>query len=501
VTPVDPDPPWSDIKDNEGSALVRRVRTSVRTRVCISLVSLALSLITLEVGLRLAARSYLARTVTSVERIDYGDGNQRILCVGDSFTFGGLTRRDQTYPKYLERELRTRLPGTRLQVFNQGVCEYNTFQVRTFLPRWLELYQPDLVVLLVGSSNRYNPWGHEPAGGSALGRAARAVGRLRTVKLMRIIGVNLSAKLLAWRPAPPPGAAVGLDGRTVGENYFLAAEGWQASMSGIRSPQAEPVMDAWYLYNTQGVEPALERLDRAEAQGQLDDVMLVSRGFFLSHDMKLDRARETFDRAEAEFPDSELVRNQVAYFYYWAAETAVRLGEHGEAVSLLLDGIRTWPHDEYTYYALGKTFDLQSQYDADHVAAELRALLEAEPSLADSGNFMGQLERFENLETWQAEVRAWIAEDLDSMARMVDRQGAQLVVQNYPVDYPTPNGLLAAAAEEHALPLVDQRAAFEARIGVHGRDRYLLDDDHCTPEGHQLMAAQVARVIEPLVGR
>ncbi len=476
----------------------KRRRYSLKVRLAISAVSLVLSLAALEVGLRLAARSYLVRTVTAVEQIDYSPGTHRILCVGDSFTFGGLTTRDQTYPKYLERELRNRRPGMRFQVFNQGVCEYNTYQVRTFLAQWMELYQPSTVILLVGSSNRYNPWGHD-GDSSAFTRALRSLGRLRTVKLFRIIGVNLSAKVLAWQPATPAGGPVGLDGRPTGENYFLAAEGWQATMAQVRSPSDQPLWDAWYRYNTHGAGLALARIEQAEQAGWTDDGLLVSKGFFLSRAGEVDKAVEAYDRAEAEYPDSELVRNQVAHFYYWAAEEAVRGGDHDEAVALLLDGIRTWPHDEYTYYALGKAFELQSRYDADHVVAELRALLDADPSLADNGNFLGQLQRFEGLEQWQDEVRDWIADDLDAMARTCRRHDTDLVLQNYPVDYPTPNELLAAAAAEHDLQLVDQRAAFQQRIEMHGRETYLLDDDHCTPTGHQLMAAQVARTLEPLL--
>lgn len=65
----------------------------------------------------------------------------RVLCLGDSFTWGWGVGDDETYPKVLEREL----PGS--EGINAGVCGWGTAQELLWLEREGLAYAPDAVVL------------------------------------------------------------------------------------------------------------------------------------------------------------------------------------------------------------------------------------------------------------------------------------------------------------------------------------------------------------------
>ena len=71
---------------------------------------------------------------------------RRILCLGDSVTFGHWVTAEQAFPRQLERVLSGRISG-RLEVINAGVPGYSPFQEA----RWLEeqgwSYQPDLILV------------------------------------------------------------------------------------------------------------------------------------------------------------------------------------------------------------------------------------------------------------------------------------------------------------------------------------------------------------------
>ncbi|MCZ6649803.1 MAG: SGNH/GDSL hydrolase family protein [Acidobacteria bacterium] len=73
-------------------------------------------------------------------------GTRRILCLGDSVTFGHWVTAEQAFPRQLERVLSPRVDG-RLEVINAGVPGYSPFQEF----RWLEdegwSYQPDLIIV------------------------------------------------------------------------------------------------------------------------------------------------------------------------------------------------------------------------------------------------------------------------------------------------------------------------------------------------------------------
>ena len=71
----------------------------------------------------------------------------RVLVTGDSSIYGWGVRDNETYAVYLERELRSRLPGKRIEVINLGVPGYSTEQTIRLLERVGWSYEPDLVVV------------------------------------------------------------------------------------------------------------------------------------------------------------------------------------------------------------------------------------------------------------------------------------------------------------------------------------------------------------------
>jgi hypothetical protein len=68
-------------------------------------------------------------------------GGLRVLCLGDSFTWGWGVGDDETYPKVLEREL------AGVEAVNAGVCAWGTAQELVWLEREGFGYGPDAVTL------------------------------------------------------------------------------------------------------------------------------------------------------------------------------------------------------------------------------------------------------------------------------------------------------------------------------------------------------------------
>jgi lysophospholipase L1-like esterase len=78
----------------------------------------------------------------------------RILCVGDSFTFGAGAKNGYSYPEQLQKLL----DGEKLKytVYNLGIPGTNSSTVLLNLPGWIELYKPRVVVLLIGANDLWN---------------------------------------------------------------------------------------------------------------------------------------------------------------------------------------------------------------------------------------------------------------------------------------------------------------------------------------------------------
>lgn len=77
-------------------------------------------------------------------------GTLRILCVGDSCTFGSGAKTKQAYPARLEALLRERLGGRAVEVVNAGVPGFSSFQGLQLLESVGYGLEPDVVLFVLG---------------------------------------------------------------------------------------------------------------------------------------------------------------------------------------------------------------------------------------------------------------------------------------------------------------------------------------------------------------
>jgi lysophospholipase L1-like esterase len=77
----------------------------------------------------------------------------RVLCTGDSNTYGYLVESEQAYPKVLEREWNRDAERGPIEVMNVGYPGTNSSQLRKNFPRFLSLFRPDVVTMMVGAND------------------------------------------------------------------------------------------------------------------------------------------------------------------------------------------------------------------------------------------------------------------------------------------------------------------------------------------------------------
>jgi len=85
------------------------------------------------------------------------DGELRILCVGDSCTFGTGVRYDETYGVVLARTLSNSALDFKARSVLLALPGYSTYQDLVLLRQRVDELQPDLVVLYCGAWNDYLP--------------------------------------------------------------------------------------------------------------------------------------------------------------------------------------------------------------------------------------------------------------------------------------------------------------------------------------------------------
>jgi lysophospholipase L1-like esterase len=118
------------------------------------LVPLGLAIGLLAVELVLQVLSFAARSVVG-RGLPTGwlTGSVRVLCLGDSNTYGLYVERDEAYPARLEALWNERIASPRLEVLNLGVPGTSSSSLLRDYPVRLATFDPDVVLVLVGAND------------------------------------------------------------------------------------------------------------------------------------------------------------------------------------------------------------------------------------------------------------------------------------------------------------------------------------------------------------
>lgn len=129
-------------------------KSSVRDKIVCILFGVLLTLVVLELFLRLLGFGY---KLTHKVPVDAG-ADYRIFCVGESTTCGIGSSNDAlyNYPHQLETILNKKFPGLHTQCFFDLDIGINTTENLIKLPAYIKRYRPNLVIFMVGMNNWWN---------------------------------------------------------------------------------------------------------------------------------------------------------------------------------------------------------------------------------------------------------------------------------------------------------------------------------------------------------
>jgi lysophospholipase L1-like esterase len=187
-------------------------------------------------------------------------GKRRIVCLGDSNTYGIYVERDQPYPQTLEKliaEPDGSLPPT--EVLNLGFPGNNSSKIRHALPRILRELRPDIVTLMVGT----NDWWTEPEPDPGRTKDPPTLTdwlyrHSRMYRLMFMIRRSLRTPTVSVDRRPNPDRSSAAGSVSLGETVFEWQ--WQKREGGVTNwaPALRDNLRAMVqLCREQGVQPVL----------------------------------------------------------------------------------------------------------------------------------------------------------------------------------------------------------------------------------------------------
>lgn len=127
-------------------------RAEYAARIALVGLGIVLGLALLEGALQLAA---VFVSPNRLPALPASVGTTRLLCVGDSNTYGLWVERQEAYPQVLERLWNGDATRGTLEALNLGVPGMTTSKLRNALPGLLDAFAPDMVAISVGANDPY----------------------------------------------------------------------------------------------------------------------------------------------------------------------------------------------------------------------------------------------------------------------------------------------------------------------------------------------------------
>jgi len=494
----------------------------------------------------------LHRNPSHDSRID-DDGVLRILCVGDSFTFGdGASTPETSYPMALKRELQERL-GSPVEVLNTGWPGNDSRDVLAFLDEHLRTFRPHVVVVLVGANDVWNR--PELLTDPSTTRNSHGFNlRWRTARLVRLL-LQDRRDAGRWDNAGTPSSSMIAAARRLIAEAGIHTAGRPGSPE-LSKRVRETRGRTWSAIDKRAYHAAIATLEAGIAVE--DHPMLralLVRTYGLSGDRE--RASTALDELRArtaEHPD----RDHEIYL----VEALWHAGRVEEAFALGREVVERYPDAPTGWRVLGQT-----GFRIDHEVAKLafRRFVEVsgpvQPSLAWAVADLGRLLADESPEDATRLLHAGLllsgslakhpfasyaisakripaemvktqldVADLDargssllqaayddvyggsasqwrqvlrrhllSMGAMVRDSDAQAVFLSYPF-FNHHEAVIRAAAMESGAKFVPVRERFDRELETHSRDELFVKDGHCNDTGYAIVADEVGEAILCFLG-
>lgn len=229
----------------------------------------------------------------------------------------------------------------------------------------------------------------------------------------------------------------------------------------------------------------LDKIIRLEPENRRTYEIMLS---FYRENGEFEKAQELYETKFLE----EGITTRFKNFYYRMAYYLIYYGKFGEAVEYFLKAFEQNPRlDLHCYYYFSKAFDLQNKYDAKYVLNKFEEISKKYPDLQNNTSFNTCKESFKNRERFEEDILEWLQADIEKIIDICRKKDIKLIIQNYPFPYHAVNNLLRQTAEKNNIIFIDNYSVFEKIAEEDGYDKYFLDFDHCTPEGHRIIADNV----------
>ena len=525
-------------------------KTTLRQKVFLILFGVFLTLVGIEIVLRLGGFIFLTLQEQRNRASLVKNGEYRIMCVGESTTaLGG----EDAYPRQLEKILNAGQDNIKFTVVNKGIPAITSHHIVLHLEDYLSQYKPHMVVAMMGVNDTLENLKSFPA---AQPRWMQFFEEFRVLKLLRFLNLHWTAnskarqdprfkqhleKLEQELNAKPSSAGFtklahlsrasghpDKEFRLLSKALELDANNSEAKRTlGFYYKRIGEYAKAVQLFEemrqAMGSDEKLRLAVYAELGesyklwGKIDQAERIFKEaiiFFPRHpgayaalaEIYLEQGR--YEEAEKFFKRQLEVNSGSVPVYGQLAHCYRRQGRAAAAERLLRQGVQLNPQEVILYAELGHALLADQKYaEAEVVLTNALELNPQNPegiaqNLLVSYEKQGKTAQAEQLKkntlSQKERFTLQLRENYRQVKTMVSQAGLKLVAVQYPL---RPSADLKQMLEaDPAVLFVDNQQIFQDAVSREGYDEYFTDRfagdfGHCTAKGNQLLANNIAQVI------
>ncbi|MFA4984284.1 MAG: tetratricopeptide repeat protein [Candidatus Omnitrophota bacterium] len=479
----------------------KRIKIPLWQKTILIIFGLFLTLVVLEVGLRLGGGLILFLQERRNLLFLGQKGECRIVCFGESTTQG-------QYPLFLEEALNRRKIGIKFIVIDKGIPGTNTGFITSQLEASIDKYQPDIVVTMMGT----NDFGiHMPYEADLMMQRRSPLKSLRIYKLMRFLQLHIitKAKESGFYKARDDNWSVqrlrhnlqkvGLKTAYIQQSILVNQE-----INSKKALESNPANDWAYVglgwvYVNQGKPAEAETaFKKALESNPANDWAYVGLGWVYVNQGKPAEAETAFKKALESNPANDWAYVGLGWLYIYRGRTL-------EAETAFKKALESNPANDWAYVGLGwlyiylgrpleaeETFSKTLEPDSvkGYAYASLGALYADMAGYNNTDKAMRIRERFYNPVTINNYYR---------FKQIIDRRKIIWVCAQYPMRSIEPLKKMFRGDGKGVI-FVDNERIFKDAVAAHGYQNYFKDMfggefGHCTTEGNRLLAENIADVI------
>ncbi len=530
------------------------LKTTFKQKIALIFFGLALTLVLLEVGLRIGGFVFLSLQEYHNRVSLIHNGEYRILCLGESTTaLGG----ESSYPRQLEQILNASQDDIKFTVINKGIPSITTSHIVTHINQYLEEYKPHMVVTMMGindgltskeesvSSQR---WWSKVFVNTRIYKLGQSLRQHLAQKRKEIKDVRINEKLdkmkkkIEKKPTAEGYAALSSLYRIsnrfdqekqciikalalnpkdyipwgyLGLYYKRRGEYDQAIAAFTKMVQFSP---------SEGEPKVAAYADLAECYWLKEDYPMAERTYLEAIQYlpnhpgaygclgELYLQLKKYDEAEQLFVKQLQINPSAVLFYGKLAHCYRRKGLNATAENLLEQAIQLNPQAGSLYVELGYCLlDNQKYAQAETVlkrAVELNSKnfndvdVEIYTHLLRSYEGQNKEREAEKLRaTMKAQQENYIPKTKDNyqeLKKVLFSKNIPLVAVQYPLR--SIDSIKKMVESSGHVMFVDNQASFKKAIAQEGYDEYFVDRfagdfGHCSPQGNHLLASNIVDVI------